>query len=183
MEWKLFCCVRLFVIPWTMAYQATMSMEVSRQEYLNGLPFPSPGESSQPGNRTQISHIAADALTSEPPGKTSFGLYRNEKGCFYLIFNSFTEGRLNTDHSFCLFFLLMFFYLAFPPIIICFIFWLLIHHFSVLLSLLNLIFISYKSFIHLIQPEPFNMYHFHQNSFIICYWFVLPSPFPLPFYC
>ena len=139
--------------------------------------------SSRPGNRTQISHIAADALTSEPPGKTSFGLYRNEKGCFYLIFNSFTEGRLNTDHSFCLFFLLMFFYLAFPPIIICFIFWLLIHHFSVLLSLLNLIFISYKSFIHLIQPEPFNMYHFHQNSFIICYWFVLPSPFPLPFYC
>ena len=68
-----------------MAYQAITSMEVSRQEYFSGLPFPSPGESSQPGNQTQISHIAADALTSEPPGKTSFGLYQNEKGCFYLI--------------------------------------------------------------------------------------------------
>ena len=58
------------------------------------------------------------------------------KRLFLLNFNSFTEGRLNTDHSFCLFFLL-FFYLAFPPIIIFFIFWLFIHNFSVLLSLLN----------------------------------------------
>ena len=35
--------VRLLVIPWTAAYQAPPSMGFSRQEYWNGLPFPSPG--------------------------------------------------------------------------------------------------------------------------------------------
>ena len=31
--------VRLFVIPWAVAYQAPSSMEFSRQEYWNGLPW------------------------------------------------------------------------------------------------------------------------------------------------
>ena len=30
------------VIPWTAAYQAPPSMEVSRQEYWSGVPLPSP---------------------------------------------------------------------------------------------------------------------------------------------
>ena len=34
--------VRLFAIPWTVAYQAPPSMGFSRQEYWSGLPFPSP---------------------------------------------------------------------------------------------------------------------------------------------
>ena len=34
--------VRLFATPWTVAYQAPLSMEFSRQEYWSGLPFPSP---------------------------------------------------------------------------------------------------------------------------------------------
>ena len=34
--------VRLFVIPWTVAYQASPSMGFSRQEHWSGLPFPSP---------------------------------------------------------------------------------------------------------------------------------------------
>ena len=34
--------VRLFAIPWTAAYQAPLSMGVSRQEYWSGLPLPSP---------------------------------------------------------------------------------------------------------------------------------------------
>ena len=29
--------------PWTVAYQAPLSMGFSRQEYWSGLPFPSPG--------------------------------------------------------------------------------------------------------------------------------------------
>ena len=32
----------LFVTSWTVAHQATLSMEFSRQEYWHGLPFPSP---------------------------------------------------------------------------------------------------------------------------------------------
>ena len=34
--------VQLFAAPWTVAHQAPLSMEFSRQEYWSGLPFPSP---------------------------------------------------------------------------------------------------------------------------------------------
>ena len=33
----------LFATPWTVTYQAPLSMGFPRQEYWNGLPFPSPG--------------------------------------------------------------------------------------------------------------------------------------------
>ena len=36
--------LRLFATPWTVACQALLSMEFSRQEYWSGLPFPSPGK-------------------------------------------------------------------------------------------------------------------------------------------
>ena len=35
--------------PWTVAHQAPLSMEFSRQEYWSGLPFPSPGHLPKPG--------------------------------------------------------------------------------------------------------------------------------------
>ena len=35
--------------PWTVAHQAPLSMKFSRQEYWNGLPFPSPGDLLDPG--------------------------------------------------------------------------------------------------------------------------------------
>ena len=35
---------RLFATPWTAAYQALLSMGLSRQEYWSGLSFPSPGD-------------------------------------------------------------------------------------------------------------------------------------------
>ena len=40
--------VRLFVTPWTVAYQVPPSMGFSRQEYWSGLPFPSPGDLPDP---------------------------------------------------------------------------------------------------------------------------------------
>ena len=46
---KLLSRVRLFVTPWTVAYQASPSMEFSRQVYWSGLPFPSPGDLPVPG--------------------------------------------------------------------------------------------------------------------------------------
>ena len=42
-----FICAQLyrpFVTPWTVAYQAPLTMEFSRQEYWSGLPFPTPGD-------------------------------------------------------------------------------------------------------------------------------------------
>ena len=41
-ELKSLSHVRLFVTPWTVAYEAPLSMGFSRQEYWSGLPFPSP---------------------------------------------------------------------------------------------------------------------------------------------
>ena len=35
-------CVRLFATPWTVAYQAPLSLGFSRQEYWSGVPLPSP---------------------------------------------------------------------------------------------------------------------------------------------
>ena len=37
-------CIPLFVTLWTVARQASLSMEFPRQEYWRGLPFPSPGD-------------------------------------------------------------------------------------------------------------------------------------------
>ena len=41
--------VLLFATPWTVTYQAPLSMGFSRQEYWSGLPFPSPGDLPDPG--------------------------------------------------------------------------------------------------------------------------------------
>ena len=60
--------VRLFVIPWTVAYQAPQSVELSRQEYWSGLPFPSPGDLPNPGIEPRSPALQADALPPEPPG-------------------------------------------------------------------------------------------------------------------
>ena len=37
-------CVGLFVAPWTVAHQAPLPVEFSRQGYMIGVPFPSPGD-------------------------------------------------------------------------------------------------------------------------------------------
>ena len=39
---------------WTVAHQAPLSMEFSRQEYWSGLPFPSPGDLSNPGIKSNF---------------------------------------------------------------------------------------------------------------------------------
>ena len=51
------------------ACQAPLSMEFSRQEYWSGLPFPSPGDLSDPRIEPRSPALQADSLLSEPPGK------------------------------------------------------------------------------------------------------------------
>ena len=65
---KLFSRVRLFVTPWTVAHQAPLSVEFSRQEYWARLPFPSPGDLPNPGIKPRSPALRAGALPSEPPG-------------------------------------------------------------------------------------------------------------------
>ena len=68
------CCVSLSVVsdsvtPWTIACQAPLSMEFSRQGDWNVLPFPSPGNLPYPGIKPRSPALQADSLSSEPPGK------------------------------------------------------------------------------------------------------------------
>ena len=37
-------CVQLIVIPWTVAHQALLSMQFSKQEYWSVVPFPPPAD-------------------------------------------------------------------------------------------------------------------------------------------
>ena len=50
--------------PWTVACQASLSMGFSRQEYCNGLPFPSPGDLPNPGIKPRVSYIAGRFFTN-----------------------------------------------------------------------------------------------------------------------
>ena len=66
---KLLSCVLLFATPWTVTYQAPLSMGFSRQEYWSGLPFPSPGDPPHPEIESRSPSLQVDALLFEPPGK------------------------------------------------------------------------------------------------------------------
>ena len=64
--------VRLSETPWTVTYQASLSMGFPRQEYWCKLPFPSPGDLPDPG----VEHmspaspaLAGGFFTTEPLGK------------------------------------------------------------------------------------------------------------------
>ena len=54
----------------SVAYQAPLSMGFSRQEYWSGLPFPSPEDLPNPGIKPGSPTLQADALPSEPPGRS-----------------------------------------------------------------------------------------------------------------
>ena len=86
-EVKLLSRVRLFTIPWTVAYEAPLSMEFSRQEYWSGQPFPSPGGLPDPGMESRSPALRADALPSELPGKygTVIRIKKNSPGNCYCI--------------------------------------------------------------------------------------------------
>ena len=60
--------VWLFAAPWIVAHQASKSMGFARQEYWNGLPFPSPEDLPYPGIEPGAPILQADSLPSEPPG-------------------------------------------------------------------------------------------------------------------
>ena len=66
--------VRLFVTPWTVTYQALLSMGLSRQEYWHGLPFPPPEDLPDPGLEPMslMSPELATSLPLVPPGKSMF---------------------------------------------------------------------------------------------------------------
>ena len=78
--------------PWTVAHQAPLFMEYSRQEYWSKLPFPSPGDLPDPG--VKLVSLASSAFvgrffTITPPGKPicdlveSLVLWGRQVDCLY----------------------------------------------------------------------------------------------------
>ena len=94
----LFNCVQFFATPWTVALQAPLVMEFSRQEYWSGLPFPTPQDIPDPGIEPES--LASPALTdgfftTAPlgnPGKIlsiiDTMMYITSPGLIYLITES-----------------------------------------------------------------------------------------------
>ena len=64
-----FSHVRLFATPWTVACQALLSMEISRQEYWEQVAVPSFRGPSQPRDRTRSPALQADSLLLSHQGR------------------------------------------------------------------------------------------------------------------
>ena len=56
--------------PWTVARQASLSIEFFKQNYWSGLPFPPPGDLPHP--EIEPGFPALHSFLSEPPGKPRF---------------------------------------------------------------------------------------------------------------
>ena len=80
---------RSFAIPWTIAWQASLSMGFSRREYWGGLPFPSSGDLPNPGIEPLSPVLAGRFLTAEPYTGLGQGLI--------LGLVSLVKGTLKTD--------------------------------------------------------------------------------------
>ena len=78
---KLLSYAQLFATPWTVAYQAPLSVGFSRQEYWNGLPFPSPG------------HLPDSGIKSESPALADISLKMYEAEVSKL------QGKINPPNS------------------------------------------------------------------------------------
>ena len=71
------------VTPWTIAHQAPLSMEFSRQEYWSRLPLPSP-DLPDPGIEPGSPALQADSLSTDLQGKPK-GKTKENKYNTYLV--------------------------------------------------------------------------------------------------
>ena len=97
--------VQFFTTPWTVARHVPLSMGLSRQDYRNGLPFPSPGDLSdsgiKPGSSSITGRLFTIWTTRESPKESYFYIkgssYQKEILCDKL--NSFCIPPLCSSHS------------------------------------------------------------------------------------
>ena len=84
-------CVQLFATSWTVALQAPLSMEISRQGYWSVSPFPPPEDLPHPGTEPMSPASAASAgefFAIEPPEKP-------QKMRGVCVLNHFSHVRLS----------------------------------------------------------------------------------------
>ena len=77
----------------TVADQAPLSMEFSRQKYWNGLPFPPPGDLPNPGIEPRFPALQVDSSSSELPGKPKVAIH-----IFVLIFIQLINNIIVKTH-------------------------------------------------------------------------------------
>ena len=75
------CCLTL-ATPWTIAYQAPLSMEFSRQEYWNGLLFPFPRNLPYSGIEPVLTALAGGFFTTKPSRELIHRLKGTKKNFF-----------------------------------------------------------------------------------------------------
>ena len=81
--------IQLFVAPWTVAHQAPLFMEFSRQEHCSGLPFPTPGDLPGPG------------INPGSPGTPAPPTYPKCRFVFYAITAPSSRALKKTDLPIC----------------------------------------------------------------------------------
>ena len=71
------CHVRHFVNPWTIDFQAFLSMGFSRKGYWSRLPRPPPEDLPNPGTElaSLMTTALSDSLPLVPPGKARFPIH------------------------------------------------------------------------------------------------------------
>ena len=67
--------------PWAVVCQTPLSMEFSRQEYWRGLPFPPPGDLSNPGIEPRSLALQVDSLPPETPEKPHYRVVVEANNC------------------------------------------------------------------------------------------------------
>ena len=90
--------VPLFATPWTIAHQTPLSMGFSRQEYWSRLPFPSPGDLSDPGFESHLLHWQVDSLPLSLLGSPRSFPYTTQLYC-YNVNNSHRRYLMNEQNS------------------------------------------------------------------------------------
>ena len=68
-----------FVISWTVACQAPLSMRFPKQEYWSGVPFPSPGVLPDPGIEPTSVALVGRFFTTEPPRMPEASLGKSQR--------------------------------------------------------------------------------------------------------
>ena len=90
---QLLICVQLFVTPWSVAHQVSLSMEFSRQEYWSRFPFTTPRDLSYPGIKPRSPTLQADSLPSEPSRKPIYTyIYITSSLSIHLLMDSYVAS-------------------------------------------------------------------------------------------
>ena len=90
-KWKSVSCVWFFAIPWTVAHQALLSMEFSKQEYWSGLPFPSPGGLLNAGLNLGLPHCRQILYHLSHPLETLF-FFSRKRITFHFRWHNLAPG-------------------------------------------------------------------------------------------